>query len=254
MGGDVMRKVGVFFAGGAVGAFLGLLVGMSASPVVASVVSGLVGFVTAFATAMLGGGLHEAVKRSAEAHRPAAIEAHVYLAGFSLFGIAAVLVGLHMRTHNTLSPTPKEVVDRWVNAGLLPAQAQQVALDTFQTGFALDVLAETAPEKKEERKEAAEQSPVTEPREPGQPGKPAPRYGSTVPASSTVLIAADTTKCDEILGHINRGESELADTSFQQAGGDWAKRWAQLRGLPDDARHQLMATFARNSCNQKGAK
>ena len=254
-----MFKPILFGCGAALGAFVGLLVGMSASPVVASVVSGLIGVVAAYRTVSLGGNLEEASKQADGHRRNVEIEASIYLAGFSLFGIAALLTGLYLRTHNSLSPTPKQIVDQWTEAGLLPGQAQQVALNLFNTHVVLDVGTGMTIQPHAAASESGNSPPPSETatvadrilKEGGTPpssGEGASKQAPLI-TTNTVLIAGDVTPCEDILGWVVRGDWKLAEGAFERAGGDWARRLDQLRGLPANERHQAMKSFALATCN-----
>jgi hypothetical protein len=206
-----MRAFGIFVGGALMGALVGLLVGLSITPVVASVVSALIGLVVAYGTATLGGGLTQALKGTTDA--PAArVDVQIYLAGFSFLAIGALLVGIYLRTHGSLSPTPKEVTEQWMAAGLTREQAQQVALKALQDGG------------------------------------PA---GTTATAARSVLIADDTTPCDRVMPDINNDQWGLVENEFRKAGGDWAKRLEQVRDLPADQRRERLREFATRSCAQR---
>jgi hypothetical protein len=104
-----------FGIGTAVGLLLGLIVGLSASEVVASVVAGLVGLL---------GTLFGLRSEAAVGILPGGNGARV--AGFALAMIAALLVGIFVRTHGFLEPTPQESVATWVDAGLSKREAAQL--------------------------------------------------------------------------------------------------------------------------------
>jgi hypothetical protein len=104
-----------FLIGAAIGLLLGLIVGLSASDVVASVVAGLVG--------LLGTLLGLRSEESA-GFLPGGNGARV--SGFALSMIVALLVGIHVRTHGLLEPTPQESAAAWVAAGLSEREAAQL--------------------------------------------------------------------------------------------------------------------------------
>jgi hypothetical protein len=132
----------LFACGGCLGLLVGLLIGLSVSPVVASVTSALVGLVVAYAGIRPRVRLRktsddgEPGKGGADAHEHRSLSpsgALVYIAGFSSSAVVAILGGLAVRAHGLLSPSPREIVSRWEQAGLTPAQAQQVALNVLDT-------------------------------------------------------------------------------------------------------------------------
>lgn len=107
--------MGNFGAGIAMGLLLGLIVGLSASEVVASVVAGLVGLLGTLlglrsedAAGILPGGNGQRV------------------AGFALAMVIALLIGIFVRTHGLLEPSPQESAARWVAAGLSEKEAAQL--------------------------------------------------------------------------------------------------------------------------------
>lgn len=104
-----------FGIGIAVGLLLGLLVGLSASEVVASVVAGLVGLL---------GTLFGLRSETAAGILPGANGARVV--GFALAMVSALLMGIFIRTHGLLEPTPQESVARWENAGFSKREAAQL--------------------------------------------------------------------------------------------------------------------------------
>lgn len=262
-----VKQVFLFGCGAAIGGFVGILVGMSGSPIVATVVTALVGVVTAYCTATLGGGLQEALKRTTHDDPPiSALGPHVYLAGFSVFGLAGALAGLYMRTHNVFSPTPRQIVEQWEEAGLRsPGQAQQVALNLY--GANADMVLR---EPKLDGPVTAHEHGALDGHDPVDAVKPAaaplPRrdehglpsedkssgalHEHPAPVIS-VFIAGDISKCDETLGAVNRKEWEIAERAFERSGGDWAKRLAQLRSLSPGARHTALAAFAYYSCTRE---
>lgn len=197
-----MKKLGLFWSGAAVGALVGLLVGMSVSPVVATVVSALVGVVTAYCTTTLGGGLQEALKASPTEPRRPELNAHVYLAGFSVVAFVTVLVGTYIRTHNLLAPNPAELVARWKEANFDDDTARQLV---------------------------------------------AKAYGQPTNSSVSVLIAADTNACDQILGYIDQKQWLLAE-GFVKNHPSWSP---DLHGN-EDQRHAQLEAYARTTCAKRG--
>jgi hypothetical protein len=212
----------LFLYGAAVGLFVGLLVGLSVSPVVATVVSAIVGVVTAFCTATLGGGLKEAIQRSRD-RGTSSSDAHIYLAGFCVAGFVSCIIGIYLRTHNALSPTPHELVDEWRAAGLTQQEAQEEVLHEYGRGNTGTQVVE----------ESGKSDAST-------------RYTGL----HSVLIGDPTVDCDEIAGYIARQEWNYAESFFQKAGGPWRARYEQIRALPDDQRHAAMAEFVQQSCGK----
>jgi hypothetical protein len=105
-------------AGIALGLLVGLLLGLSASPVVASTVASLLAVVVTFFG--FGGSVG-----------PVAVEASASrVVGFSLAMAVAVVGGVLLRAHGTLSPSPTDRVAEWTAAGYAPERARDLA--TFQ--------------------------------------------------------------------------------------------------------------------------
>jgi hypothetical protein len=103
-------------AGAALGAFVGLLLGLSVSDVVAAVVGAMVALIGAFF------GLSTPKEGTAAPGRP------WRMLGFGVCGIAALLGGVWLRTHETLSPSLKQRIAILQEAGLPVEQARVVAL------------------------------------------------------------------------------------------------------------------------------
>lgn len=106
-----------FSIGAAVGLLLGLIVGLAASEVVASVVAGLVGLL---------GALFGLRSEAATGILPGVNGARI--AGFALAMVASLLVGVYVRTHGLLEPTPQESVATWKEAGLSKKEAVQLVV------------------------------------------------------------------------------------------------------------------------------
>jgi hypothetical protein len=109
------------FAGVGLGVLTGLLVGLSASPVVASVVGAIAaGIVTLLGLAPGDG--------SRKMFAPGST---VRLGTFGLACALATLLGLYIRTHELLSPTPDQQIASLRKAGLNQEQATQWVLAKF---------------------------------------------------------------------------------------------------------------------------
>ncbi|SRR5258707_10121573 len=103
------------FAGAGLGILTGLLVGLSSSPVVASVVGALAaGIVT-----LLGLVQSDGSKKLFAPGAPAR------LGTFGLACALGTLLGLYVRTHDLLSPTPQQQIASLVKAGFDKEQAKQ---------------------------------------------------------------------------------------------------------------------------------
>ncbi|MBI1178965.1 MAG: hypothetical protein GC201_00300 [Alphaproteobacteria bacterium] len=103
-------------AGIALGLLVGLLLGLSASPVVASTVASLLAVVVTFFG--FGGSVG-----------PVAVEASASrVVGFSLAMAFAVVGGILLRAHGTLSPSVSDRVAEWTQAGYPPERARDLAI------------------------------------------------------------------------------------------------------------------------------
>lgn len=107
-----MKNFGI---GMSVGLLLGLIVGLSASDVVASVVAGLVGLL---------GALFGLRGEDAAGILPGVNGERI--AGFALAMVAALLIGIFIRTHGLLEPSPQQSAANWVAAGLSEKEAAQL--------------------------------------------------------------------------------------------------------------------------------
>ena len=111
-----MSRIEVVIALGAgvgVGAVVGIIMGLSASPVVGTVLGAL----SAGLLVLLG--LN---------NRPSDALSSLRVAAFGIACMAAILLGIAVRTHSWLSPNVHEEVARWTSAGFSPQQAQQLVL------------------------------------------------------------------------------------------------------------------------------
>lgn len=118
--------MGIFTASVGLGLLLGALAGLSVSPVVATVIGAIAPFAVAFA-AWIGTKRDPSVDAS---------EYYVAVAGLSWAAVAALVIGIHIRAHNSLSPTPLEVEQRWEAAGLAKPDALQEARAELGAGSA----------------------------------------------------------------------------------------------------------------------
>ena len=106
------------FAGVGLGVLTGLLVGLSASPVVASVVGAIAASIVTLLGLAPGDGSRK-LFASGSALR---------LGTFGLACALATLLGLYIRTHDLLSPTPDQQIASLHKAGLNQEQATQWVL------------------------------------------------------------------------------------------------------------------------------
>ena len=109
----------------ALGLLTGLLVGMSTSGVTASVVSAALAMV-AGVVALTGIANPFLPKGENAAARAAGHDWAVFF--FAVATIAGLGGGLWMRTHDTLSPTPDELLARWQAAGFEAAEARGIVV------------------------------------------------------------------------------------------------------------------------------
>jgi hypothetical protein len=114
-----LRVAGDFSAGLTMGGLIGLILGMSVSPVAATVVGGLVALLASFF-----GLLPSPVKSEKLASLTRERLAAPRLIGFGIAATGALLCGLYLRTHGVLSPSPRVVAARWVDARFSPEQAR----------------------------------------------------------------------------------------------------------------------------------
>jgi len=116
------------FAGAGTGLLLGLLLGLSASPVVAVVVGALAALLASLIGLPLPGKAGAAADAPGPAQRKAA---HWRAAVFSLVCVLGLLIGLYVRTHDLLSPTPRSLqvqVDELTALGFSSAEARRIVV------------------------------------------------------------------------------------------------------------------------------
>lgn len=104
------------FAGVAIGASVGLMVGLSVSPITGMVVTTLLSVLVAYLG--LGG----------QAGPLTSGIASTRVVGFCLGLAPALLLSLTLRTHDGLSPSPRDLVERWKEAGFSQTQAMDLAV------------------------------------------------------------------------------------------------------------------------------
>lgn len=109
----------LFFAGSGLGALVGLLLGMSASPVVAAVLGAAVPFAVGFATWF-------STKRAPNNTNTASTMSlySVVVGGFAWAAVLFTGLGVAIRTHGWLSPSPAALVEQWKKAGFSDYEAR----------------------------------------------------------------------------------------------------------------------------------
>ena len=115
----------------ALGLLTGLLVGLSTSGVTASVVSAALAM-AAGVMALTGISNPFLPKGESAALRSAGHDWAVFC--FAVVTIAGLGGGLWMRTHDTLSPSPAELVARWQAAGFEAAEARRIVAGQYGGG------------------------------------------------------------------------------------------------------------------------
>ena len=111
--------VGGFFAGVSLGGFLGLLIGLSTTPVVSVVVTGLVALLATFF------GLSVKLGASDET------TGTPRLIGFGIAAVVCTLVGVHLRTHESLMPSIASQQQDLQKLGYADGSKEQAALLLF---------------------------------------------------------------------------------------------------------------------------
>jgi len=274
-------KASLFVGGASLGLLVGLLAGLSASPVVASLTSALTGIVVGYATARIGG----SVRKNKGATGPVAEDegggwtasgaaVQHYLTGFSVVAALATMVGLYARTHNWFSPTPEEIVNSWVKAGLTPAQGRQVALNVLNTqldltqeplfntpkdvfeawvGAGLDKDAASELTKSllggvprlKEMQPIKSSEPEPEDKSAKNDAKSKAKHDASRPSFVlSVLIDSARIECDDLMGKVRTQQWQLVEDKFQENGGKWKKFLEDARKLPESERHAKLAAYA----------
>ena len=125
---DHKRELHSLAGVGSLGLLIGLLVGLSASPVVGS----LLGTLATLAVTLVGSGLRlPGIRKTAEeAQAPPADgpPAAGWLMALCLCTIVGVLAGIWVRTHNALSPSLKEQVQAYQQAGFTLPEAKEALM------------------------------------------------------------------------------------------------------------------------------
>lgn len=119
------------FSGASVGILLGLLLGLSTSPVVALIVGALATFVSQLISSRATPGV------STEAAKPSQLRIEAYRLGtFALTCVLGVILGLYMRTHDSLSPSIgalRKEVDALVEIGVPKSESQKIVLGRYKS-------------------------------------------------------------------------------------------------------------------------
>jgi hypothetical protein len=225
-------------AGGAIGLLLGLLTGLSASPVVGTVVAAI----AALLGGMLGltGGAVPAARKSEESDARAGHDPDARgrstgavslrrgaMMAFGGFCVAGLLAGLAGRTHGAFSPTLKDRVARWTEAGYSPEQALRYTA-TLELGSASTEEPKGHADEKADRKEGGK----TEKGEEATPGR-----GHLV---DSALFADAPSQCERVSGEF--ADAGVALNAFTRAGAPWAQLAAVVRrqgGAPEAQLHLL---------------
>ena len=104
---------------------MGLIIGLSVSPVVKSILGTLAGLLGVFL------GLQENIfgkgKPLADARSPIVLSS-LRAGSFGLSCTIAILIGLYIRTNDSIGLTPKDQVQKWVQAGYPDSVALEIAL------------------------------------------------------------------------------------------------------------------------------
>jgi hypothetical protein len=183
-------QVSLFLAalpfGGSAGLFVGLTLGLSTTPLVTTVVGGVI---SAFATFM-------ALQPSNEKH-PVDLR-HALAGTFCLVASIAVVLGIYVRTHNLLAPTPAQVRSQWAIALGDTEAANRVALSAY--GYAPGIL----------------------------DGQPTGLAKITVDG---VLYAVDVSQCQRVLSSLST-EQGRTDSHILQVLGD---EEIPIKGSPQEA-------------------
>jgi len=168
------HAIAEFGAGVALGALIGLILGMSGSPVAGTVIGALVALLASFF----------GLRPTRTSHEDAATRLGRLMpsrmTGFGVGAVVALFCGLTMRTHGSLSPTPKEVTARWAEAAFSPEQAR--ALAAYQLVGTFPAESRSGERKKDERDgEGQEQM-----------------HAAGPTTAATVLFSDDVDACNEL--------------------------------------------------------
>jgi len=104
---------------------MGLIIGLSVSPVVKSILGTLAGLLGVFLG--LQENLFGKAKQSADALSPIVLSS-LRAGSFGLTCAIAILIGLYIRTNDSIGLTPKQQVQKWVDAGYPDSLALELAL------------------------------------------------------------------------------------------------------------------------------
>jgi hypothetical protein len=208
-----MERLGALGTGAAMGLLLGLMVGLSGSPVVGAVVAGLLTVLGAF-FGLAAPGTKEPEREAPRARARDGARRGLTVAGFGLMGVVGVLLGVYLRAHGALSPSPRQRFERWRDAGFDSTRAR--ALTEFElTGLVPDSGKVAAPQPARE--------------------------------GTSLLFSGDRARCERV------SAEDLADaanmrSAFTAAGGEWREIAAAAAGLPEQAQRRVLVGAWRLAC------
>ncbi|NIT56609.1 MAG: hypothetical protein GWN00_10360, partial [Aliifodinibius sp.] len=135
--------VSQIFSGVGIGLLLGIIVGLSVSPVVKTILGSLAGLLAAFL------GLQDSFFSKQGEEDFSKVQSRIKMSGiragsFGLFCVIGILLGIVLRTHEVLTISVKEQVQRWVEAGYDSSYArnlvvyQRLRIQPDSAGFKID--------------------------------------------------------------------------------------------------------------------
>lgn len=171
---SVRRHLSDFVSGAAIGLFVGFLIGLSISEVVGTVVGALTALIAAY-FGITADSRPEIVRLGR-------------VTGFALAAAAGLLIGLYLRTHDSLSETLESQIDEWRTAGYSSEMARKIVVYQ-RTGLIPNAWTSAS---------------------------------DRTSSESTALFRGSSEECGRLDPHLFSDAQELIN-AFELAGGDWAR-------------------------------
>ncbi len=187
-------------AGAALGASAGLLAGLAQSPTVGGLTVAVIGLGSSAI------GLRGPANARASAFH--------FLTAFALLLLLVVPIGIYVRAHGTLSPSPNDMVERFTSAHFDRLAAQQLAIAAL--GYSSTTSVPDTDIKD------LDSNPVGEP-DSDLGGLALTNVLKEPSSTDTVLFHATAMECNELINKFRRHEVPVATTiqHMNSLGGDW---------------------------------
>lgn len=122
----VTRASATIFAGIGIGLLTGILLGMSVSNVVGTVIAGLTALLAAFLGLNEKAGKATTEAETGESKYPELGSSSLRIGSFGLACVTGIVLGVYVRTHDSLSPSLEERYESWKKIGFTDKEAREL--------------------------------------------------------------------------------------------------------------------------------